>query len=337
MARPFHQMGDMQSLQYTLVYFPNLMQPTRQPVMGQQLLQQVVGEHFGPLPSCYSQPNLPSYGYLPQPPYSALPIVSSRISPQTLHQPGVPIVNSVGGPPPMLFPHHHQYASGLLYLLVPLMVEYPNLPRPASVPVLSSMGTSSNPLSPSSVISEHKSDTESVHLTLHTSSKEYASVAGREVSLMSKRSNRNSKSRKIDAELEKIQHLCSKCGKTFQRHYNLKSHMRTHSPERPFKCLECPKTFARSHDRKRHEHLHKGIKKFECQGFLKDGTTKWGCGKKFARSDALARHFRTETGWLCIKPLMDEAQGNSQFAGTYEVDPTIFPHHQNILPPLRNQ
>ena len=41
---------------------------------------------------------------------------------------------------------------------------------------------------------------------------------------------------------------------------------------------------------------------------MNDGVTSWGCGKTFARSDALSRHFRTETGWLCIRPLMEEAK-----------------------------
>ncbi|OBA19526.1 hypothetical protein METBIDRAFT_13283 [Metschnikowia bicuspidata var. bicuspidata NRRL YB-4993] len=100
--------------------------------------------------------------------------------------------------------------------------------------------------------------------------------------------------------------VCEVCGKVFQKPYNLKSHMKTHSTERPFKCLFCPKTFARSHDRKRHENLHGGQKNFKCEGYLRNGVTRWGCGKKFARSDALSRHFRTETGYLCIKQFMDE-------------------------------
>ncbi|WEJ97547.1 DNA-binding transcription factor [Yamadazyma tenuis] len=101
---------------------------------------------------------------------------------------------------------------------------------------------------------------------------------------------------------------CSVCGKVFNKPYNLKSHMRSHSTDKPYGCTVCGKKFARSHDKKRHELLHKGEKSFKCDGFLKDGKTRWGCGKKFARSDALSRHFRTETGWLCIKPLMDEAK-----------------------------
>lgn len=101
---------------------------------------------------------------------------------------------------------------------------------------------------------------------------------------------------------------CTVCGKGFAKQYNLKSHMKSHSSVRPFKCSICSKTFARGHDKKRHELLHNGQRNFKCEGVLKDGKTKWGCGKKFARSDALSRHFRTETGWLCIKPLMDEAK-----------------------------
>lgn len=100
---------------------------------------------------------------------------------------------------------------------------------------------------------------------------------------------------------------CEVCGKVFHKQYNLRLHMKTHLDEKPFLCSKCPKRFARLHDKKRHELLHEGVKNFKCQGYLKDGT-KWGCSKQFARSDALARHFRTEAGWLCIKPLMDEAK-----------------------------
>ncbi|KAI0482847.1 hypothetical protein GGR56DRAFT_210129 [Xylariaceae sp. FL0804] len=98
---------------------------------------------------------------------------------------------------------------------------------------------------------------------------------------------------------------CTLCPKRFTRAYNLRSHLRTHTDERPFVCTVCGKAFARQHDRKRHEGLHSGEKKFICKGDLKAGG-QWGCGRRFARADALGRHFRSEAGRICIKPLLDE-------------------------------
>ena len=98
---------------------------------------------------------------------------------------------------------------------------------------------------------------------------------------------------------------CHLCPKRFTRAYNLRSHLRTHTDERPFVCSVCGKAFARQHDRKRHEGLHSGEKKFVCRGGLSNGK-QWGCGRRFARADALGRHFRSEAGRTCIKPLMEE-------------------------------
>lgn len=98
---------------------------------------------------------------------------------------------------------------------------------------------------------------------------------------------------------------CNLCPKRFTRAYNLRSHLRTHTDERPFVCTVCGKAFARQHDRKRHESLHSGEKRFVCKGDLKAGG-QWGCGRRFARADALGRHFRSEAGRICIKPLLDE-------------------------------
>jgi len=98
---------------------------------------------------------------------------------------------------------------------------------------------------------------------------------------------------------------CNLCPKRFTRAYNLRSHLRTHTDERPFVCSVCGKAFARQHDRKRHEGLHSGEKKFICRGTLKDGNA-WGCGRRFARADALGRHFRSEAGRVCIRPLLEE-------------------------------
>lgn len=100
---------------------------------------------------------------------------------------------------------------------------------------------------------------------------------------------------------------CTLCPKKFTRAYNLRSHLRTHTDERPFVCTVCGKAFARQHDRKRHEGLHSGEKKFVCRGELSSMSGQiWGCGRRFARADALGRHFRSEAGRICIKPLLEE-------------------------------
>lgn len=106
---------------------------------------------------------------------------------------------------------------------------------------------------------------------------------------------------------------CHLCPKKFTRAYNLRSHLRTHTDERPFVCTVCFKAFARQHDRKRHEGLHSGEKKFVCKGELHSTPgTMWGCGRRFARADALGRHFRSEAGRICIKPLLDEERAERQ-------------------------
>lgn len=104
---------------------------------------------------------------------------------------------------------------------------------------------------------------------------------------------------------------CNLCTKRFTRAYNLRSHLRTHTDERPFVCTVCGKAFARQHDRKRHEGLHTGEKKYVCAGTLLTGAA-WGCNRRFARADALGRHFRSEAGRICIRPLLDEEKARNQ-------------------------
>ena len=81
-------------------------------------------------------------------------------------------------------------------------------------------------------------------------------------------------------------HKCPHCSTEFTRHHNLKSHLLTHSQEKPFSCQQCHAKFRRLHDLKRHMKLHTGEKPHLCPK----------CGRKFARGDALARHSKGPGG-----------------------------------------
>jgi len=128
---------------------------------------------------------------------------------------------------------------------------------------------------------------------------------------------------------------CTLCTKRFTRAYNLRSHLRTHTDERPFVCTVCGKAFARQHDRKRHEGLHSGEKKYVCGASGAQGEVTWGCGRKFARADALGRHFRSEAGRTCIKPLQEEEERKRQAAAVDQMNQEMFEqqHNDGLQPP----
>lgn len=108
---------------------------------------------------------------------------------------------------------------------------------------------------------------------------------------------------------------CSLCPKRFTRAFNLRSHLMTHTDERPFACTICGLEFVRNNDRKSHELIHTGEKKFICEGNLANGQ-KWGCGRRFTLGKNLGRHFRSEKGRICIRPLLDEEISKRQVAAS---------------------
>jgi len=104
---------------------------------------------------------------------------------------------------------------------------------------------------------------------------------------------------------------CPHCEKTFNRRYNLASHLITHGNSRDFVCETCGLGFARESDRKRHVNTTHADKSFVCGGTLNDGRT-WGCGARFSRADTLRSHYKSQLGRNCILSRKEPGEGEPQ-------------------------
>ncbi|KAJ5498783.1 Zinc finger C2H2 [Penicillium expansum] len=114
-------------------------------------------------------------------------------------------------------------------------------------------------------------------------------------------------------------HRCPYCATEFTRQHNLKSHLLTHSQEKPFVCQTCQSRFRRLHDLKRHTKLHTGERPHICPK----------CGRRFARGDALARHNKGQGGCAGRRASMgsfaaDDEYGDGATGGHDDMDGLMY-------------